>query len=239
MPPGWPPETGLRFRWVQTICQTGARPPNGHYFAAIRAALCAPQWCHRHHHDDGSGVFQRTVRLGWAAAVLVGVSCMFSVSVFYQAGHAYNPLEAALYASLHRLGWCVATSWVIFACVTGNGGVMQRALTWRPLVPLSRLTYCAYLVNGAVVLWGVASVRQPRTLSTPTLAMEVVAQIFATFLGALILSLMLESPIHGLERALLGRYRNGDKSDKNADEENKQHTSNDQHNSEDQASSQL
>ncbi|XP_052128961.1 nose resistant to fluoxetine protein 6-like [Frankliniella occidentalis] len=184
-------------------------------------------------------VSQRTVRLGWAAAVLVGVSCMFSVSVFYQAGHAYNPLEAALYASLHRLGWCVATSWVIFACVTGNGGVMQRALTWRPLVPLSRLTYCAYLVNGAVVLWGVASVRQPRTLSTPTLAMEVVAQIFATFLGALILSLMLESPIHGLERALLGRYRNGDKSDKNADEENKQHTSNDQHNSEDQASSQL
>lgn len=38
-------------------------------------------------------------------------------------------------------------------------------------------------------------------------AMEVVAQIFATFLGALILSLMLESPIHGLERALLGRCK--------------------------------
>ncbi|KAK3916727.1 Nose resistant to fluoxetine protein 6 [Frankliniella fusca] len=184
-------------------------------------------------------VFQRTVRLGWAAAVLVGVSCMFSVSVFYQPGHAYNPLEAALYASLHRLGWCVATSWVIFACVTGNGGVMQRALTWRPLVPLSRLTYCAYLVNGAVVLWGVAAVRQPRTLSTPTLALEVVSQIFATFLGALILSLMLESPIHGLERALLGRYRNGDVTDKGVDEENKPHTSNDQHNSEEQASSQL
>ena len=65
---------------------------------------------------------QRTVRFGWAAAVLVGVSCMFSVSVFYQPGYSYNPLGAAVYASLHRLGWCAATSWIIFACVTGNGG---------------------------------------------------------------------------------------------------------------------
>ncbi|KAJ1529620.1 hypothetical protein ONE63_006387 [Megalurothrips usitatus] len=94
---------------------------------------------------------------------------MFSVSVFYQPAHAYHPLEAALYASLHRLGWCAATAWIIFACVTGNGGVMQRVLTWRPLVPLSRLTYCAYLVNGAVVLWGVAGVRETRTLSTASL----------------------------------------------------------------------
>lgn len=187
-------------------------------------------------HGSALSVGRRSVRLGWAAAVLVGVSCMFSVSVFYQPAHAYHPLEAALYASLHRLGWCAATAWIIFACVTGNGGVMQRVLTWRPLVPLSRLTYCAYLVNGAVVLWGVAGVRETRTLSTASLTMEVVSQIFVTFVGALVLSLMLESPIHGLERALLGRYRNGDK---NSEEANKQAAPQDQQTTEDQASSQL
>lgn len=55
------------------------------------------------------------------------------------------------------------TSIIFFA------GFLNKLLSWRALVPLSRLTYCAYLMNGLIELYALATVRTGRYMSIYTL----------------------------------------------------------------------
>ncbi|XP_052225024.1 nose resistant to fluoxetine protein 6-like [Dreissena polymorpha] len=77
------------------------------------------------------------------------------------------------------LGACVA--WVIFACATGYGGPVNALLSWKGIVPLSRLTYCCYLGYKFLCI---------------------------TYGAAFIVSLAFESPMIGLEKVILGRAKN-------------------------------
>jgi hypothetical protein len=38
-------------------------------------------------------------------------------------GEKWSPFLSALYAGLHRTAWSVGIGWIIFACVSGNGGM--------------------------------------------------------------------------------------------------------------------
>lgn len=80
--------------------------------------------------------------------------------------HGTSAWSRALYAGLHRLGWSYATAWLVLACALGHAGPVRQLLSARALVPLSRLTYCAYLTNGLVELYQAASVRTPKYMST-------------------------------------------------------------------------
>ena len=47
---------------------------------------------------------------------------MFAVIIFYNPDQQYTIFENALYAGLHRLGWSLATGWLVLSCVTGYAG---------------------------------------------------------------------------------------------------------------------
>ncbi|XP_026467407.1 O-acyltransferase like protein-like [Ctenocephalides felis] len=131
---------------------------------------------------------------------------MFSVTAFYQPDSVADPMTSALYAGLHRFAWCVGTGWLIIACATGHGGFLNKLLSWRALVPLSRLTYCAYLMNGLIELYALATVRTGRYMSVYTLLSDCLSHLCLTFLGALILCVMFESPMHGLQKILIDKF---------------------------------
>lgn len=76
---------------------------------------------------------------------------------------------------------------------------------YRVLIPLSRLTYCAYLTNGLVELYQAGTIRVPKYMSTFNLLGDTLSHVMITFIGALILCLVFESPIHGIEKILLRR----------------------------------
>lgn len=90
---------------------------------------------------------------------------MFLVTIYYHQDYKYTTLEAALFASFHRLGWSVSNGWLIFACVTGYGGVLTKFLSNRVWVPIARLTYCAYLTNGLVELYMLSTTRVQQYMS--------------------------------------------------------------------------
>lgn len=90
---------------------------------------------------------------------------MCSVTLYYIPSYKYSVLESALYNSLHRLGWSIFTGWFVLACVTSESGPIKSFLSSRALVPLSRLTYCAYLTNGFIELYLAASIRTPKYMS--------------------------------------------------------------------------
>ncbi|CAH2063670.1 unnamed protein product, partial [Iphiclides podalirius] len=140
---------------------------------------------------------------GWITSIILGTVAVFSVSLFYQEWYEYSRIEAAAYVSLHKLAWSIANGWLLIACATGNGGILNILLTWKAFVPISRLTFCAYLVNGIVELYYVSQLRHPLHVTFFTMMANSVAHIILTFFLAIILCVIFESPIHGIEKILL------------------------------------
>ena len=62
------------------------------------------------------------VYAGWALNTAMCLAIVFTLAIAYKEDYQDNNLEAAFYGSLHRLGWAIGISWIIFACSTGHGG---------------------------------------------------------------------------------------------------------------------
>ena len=113
----------------------------------------------------------------WTLSTAIGIFSMFSVTLFYIPSYNYSQLESALYNSLHRLGWSIFTGWLVLGCVTSEGNGLKTFLSSQILVPISRLTYCAYLTNGFIELYMAGSIRTPKYMSVSSL----VSNFFANF----------------------------------------------------------
>ncbi|XP_058803541.1 nose resistant to fluoxetine protein 6-like [Phymastichus coffea] len=155
--------------------------------------------------NSDTKITKKTVKIGWILSSCALVSSMYSISLFYGPRRNFTTVEAAFYSSVHRALWSIGTGWVLLACITDNAGSLRKFLKWRPFVPLSRLTYSAYLVNGLVELHSASSVRVPQHLDTFSLLGKVLSHLTLTFGGAVLLSVMFESPILGIERIFLRR----------------------------------
>uniref|UniRef100_A0A1A9X1E4 Uncharacterized protein n=1 Tax=Glossina brevipalpis TaxID=37001 RepID=A0A1A9X1E4_9MUSC len=169
------------------------------------------------------------VRLLWIFAALIGSSCMLTISRFY--AYSYNRWESSIYAGFHKIGWNMSVAWLILASTTGHAGWIQQFLSHRIFAPISRLTYCAYLSNGIVELYYSASSKTTPQMSYIRVFDSVVSHIINTFVVALILCLLFESPIHALERILLRRPRSTNSQQNNEKKLNKSespHTSEEQ-----------
>lgn len=143
----------------------------------------------------------------WVASTVIGTISMLGISTFYNSTGTDNYLYNALYAALHRLGWSMSSGWLVLACVSGHGGPLKKILSSRLLVPISRLTYCAYLTNGLVELYFSASQRVPLYGGVVNMTAVTLSHVVLTFLTALGLCLVFESPIHGIEKIFLRRTR--------------------------------
>lgn len=115
-----------------------------------------------------------TIRICWLLAIVAGFLSMHCISIFFDG--TYTPLQRALYAGLHRFGWSIATSWILLSCAMDYAGPLKKILSARFFVPLSRLTYCAYLTNGLTELYLSSSLRSPKYMSTVTLVMSTETQ---------------------------------------------------------------
>ncbi|XP_052094567.1 O-acyltransferase like protein-like isoform X5 [Mytilus californianus] len=109
---------------------------------------------------------------------------------------------AALYNVLHKTVWGAAVCWVIFACATGNGGFVNTILSWRGFVPLSRLTYCAYLIHPLVMYFYYQSRKQFLFWDDHEVIYEFFAHLGMAYAVAFVASLVFESPMMGLEKVV-------------------------------------
>ncbi|XP_003394317.1 nose resistant to fluoxetine protein 6 [Bombus terrestris] len=99
-----------------------------------------------------------------------------------------------LYVGLGRTGWAMGIAWLVIVCTTNHAGVAKKFLSLDFFVPLSRLTYCAYLLNPLLIL----SLHSLRVY--PFVADEIivgalsVAIIISTFIVSILLSAIGEVP---------------------------------------------
>ncbi|RUS88830.1 hypothetical protein EGW08_003375 [Elysia chlorotica] len=142
------------------------------------------------------------VLVGWAFAWAVGLAVVYGLFENTN-GHPLSTDVAALYNAMNRIAWGAAVCWVIFACATGYGGFINTLLSWKAFVPLSRLTYCTYLVHLLVIEYYFSSLRKQFYMDN--------TDVVVAFLGILVLSMMVafaasmafEAPFMGLEKLIV------------------------------------
>jgi len=61
-------------------------------------------------------------------------------------------LVSSAYASLGHTAWAMAVAFIVIQCCTGSARMIDSLLSLRLMYPLSRLTYCAYLVHPVIMM---------------------------------------------------------------------------------------
>ena len=86
----------------------------------------------------------------WEAAFLTGFAVVYGLYDFRKT-HQMSLFVATMYNTFQRLAWSLALAWVIFSCSKGYGGIINELLSWSVFAPLSRLTFCSYLIHMNII----------------------------------------------------------------------------------------
>uniref|UniRef100_F1L7Z0 Nose resistant to fluoxetine protein 6 n=1 Tax=Ascaris suum TaxID=6253 RepID=F1L7Z0_ASCSU len=96
----------------------------------------------------------------WCASVAVGLACVLGLYNNIK-GIPISTAAAASYDNFSRIGWALALAWVVIACQNNVAGPIKNFMELGMWAPVSRLTFCAYLMHFFVVLVFMAQTRQP------------------------------------------------------------------------------
>lgn len=147
-------------------------------------------------------------RFGWLLAA--GVA-LFLVYIPYteqkKDGQEWTRVDRAFYEGFGRPAWGVCIAWLILACHSGKGGIVNTILSWNGFIPLSRLTYAAYLVHPICMMVNVWSRRTLLYVNDYTIIYLFLGHLCMTYMVAFVCSLAFEAPFMGLEKVLFRRGR--------------------------------
>nr|XP_050859870.1 nose resistant to fluoxetine protein 6-like isoform X1 [Vespula vulgaris]XP_050859871.1 nose resistant to fluoxetine protein 6-like isoform X1 [Vespula vulgaris]XP_050859872.1 nose resistant to fluoxetine protein 6-like isoform X1 [Vespula vulgaris]XP_050859873.1 nose resistant to fluoxetine protein 6-like isoform X1 [Vespula vulgaris]XP_050859874.1 nose resistant to fluoxetine protein 6-like isoform X1 [Vespula vulgaris]XP_050859875.1 nose resistant to fluoxetine protein 6-like isoform X1 len=89
---------------------------------------------------------KKTIILFW----ILGSACNVLV-LFGLWKRSISTISAAFYVALNRTVWGVGLAWLLIACVTNHGGIVNKILSFKGWIPFSRLTYSTYLLNPIII----------------------------------------------------------------------------------------
>ncbi|XP_067204228.1 nose resistant to fluoxetine protein 6-like [Linepithema humile] len=123
----------------------------------------------------------------------LGSACNISVLFGLYKRHI-SVLSTAIYIALNKTAWAIGIGWIVIACSTKNGGIIEKILSFKGFIPLSRLTYCAYLIHPFIIqsinLYG----ETIRHIDSLPLVNMFLGYVVISFGGSYILTLMAEMP---------------------------------------------
>eukprot|EP00058_Branchiostoma_floridae_P025415 XP_002610905.1 hypothetical protein BRAFLDRAFT_91501 [Branchiostoma floridae] len=120
--------------------------------------------------------------------------------------------QSPAFVTFDRTMFSYAVAWVVFACSVGYGGIITEFLSWSGWVPLSRLTYTAYLVHPIIMHVYVMSLKALLLYSATNWWFYFIAYSFMAFLCGFVASIMVEFPFFGLEKLIFPQRRGRDRS---------------------------
>ncbi|XP_076301815.1 nose resistant to fluoxetine protein 6-like [Lasioglossum baleicum] len=140
--------------------------------------------------------------LGWTMGVLCNCSILFG-------GMERNMpmLMRIIYTAMSRTFWGVGISWLIVACITNNGGIVNQILSLKLWIPLSRLTFCAYLLHPLIISSMNLNSYYPQHFDLLTTSNMVVGFAVITYVCSVMLSLVAEAPAINVFRILTNPHR--------------------------------
>ena len=122
-------------------------------------------------------------------------------------GHIMSEFENILYLGLSRTLWGLGLSLFIFICFSGMGGPIDAFLSWGVFVPLSRLTFSAYLIHPVVIAVFMFSLRDKLYYYDITYAFLIVGLVAMSYVAAAIIAICIEFPLSNVEDLILRRKK--------------------------------
>lgn len=146
--------------------------------------------------------------VGWFLAIGLGVTTVYGVYTYYKAGgRPFNTAENIIYGTFSRFVWGLALAWVIYACNKGYGSLVNKILSASYWIPLSRLTYSAYLVHPLVVGSYFGSFKHTIEYSDKNFAFYFVSVVVMSYASAFVLAVCVEFPTMRLEDVLFFKVK--------------------------------
>jgi len=157
---------------------------------------------------DKTALNKSSVRLRNICVAVLGwiLAAALAISVVYGVYHAHiSPLTTPLgklNTALSRPAWTLALAWVTLASSAGYGGPVDWILSLPPLRPLSRLTYCAYLIHPLIIWFNYRNMEDALHGSIISMAWLYVGNLGISYAAALIMALVFEAPFLNLQKML-------------------------------------
>uniref|UniRef100_A0A914N1Z9 Acyltransferase 3 domain-containing protein n=1 Tax=Meloidogyne incognita TaxID=6306 RepID=A0A914N1Z9_MELIC len=146
--------------------------------------------------------------IGWLLAIIFGFWSIFGL---YPALQGWNwPFYHLFYGAVSRTIFAISLGWIIYACHTGIGGPLNYVLSSSPLVPLSNLSYSAYLFHMIpVVFTYVVSPFPMHFDSKAEIFGHCCVQLVIAYAYGVLCNLLAELPALNIERIFLGTSSTG------------------------------
>eukprot|EP00057_Strongylocentrotus_purpuratus_P007602 XP_011662076.1 PREDICTED: nose resistant to fluoxetine protein 6 [Strongylocentrotus purpuratus] len=145
------------------------------------------------------------VLVGWVCALGTLFAVIYGV---YGCLNRYiEQWESIIYLTFGRLAWGIGIAWIIFACLLGYGGPIGVLLDWSFWIPMGRLTYCAYLIHPILIYSAITYNKTLFHIDYMSLSFFFVGCLVFSYVSALVMSLVLESPPMGLEKVMFGKFK--------------------------------
>ncbi|KAM7305330.1 nose resistant to fluoxetine protein 6 [Ixodes scapularis] len=140
---------------------------------------------------------------GWLSAVTTGLTILYGV-YDWNAYSPPGPFLSILYGSTSRPAWSLCVAWVTFACVSGHGGFVNTLLSWKAFVPLSKLTFMAYLLHPPLMFMYAAHTINAIYVTQFMMVYLYFAHLLACYMASFVACVTCESPFINVERILFG-----------------------------------
>lgn len=135
------------------------------------------------------------VVIGWVLTIGTLLCVTFGQYPLHQENFKDNPLIAdALYDSLKRISWCLSLAWIILACHLSHGGIVKRFLSLKFWLPISKLSFCIYLIHLPIQTIYLSSIRAPQFFSNFRAVYKFFGDFGVSFLVSFVWALMFEYP---------------------------------------------
>lgn len=139
----------------------------------------------------------------WCLCATCGLTCLF---IKYDWCRGRNPTEewVTLLVSIAN-GFCCAAflAWLVFACATGRGGLVSRLLSWKALVPLSRLSFGIYCIHVPLYYFIFALARERIFIANFTMVLLSLGVFVLSGMLSFFVFVACEAPVGRLEKQVL------------------------------------
>ncbi|XP_033747494.1 nose resistant to fluoxetine protein 6-like [Pecten maximus] len=140
--------------------------------------------------------------LGWSFAIATGLSVVYGLYYYFRHGYNASLETSVIYLAFSRFAWSLAVAWVIFACSTGYGGIINSLLSWKVWAPLGRLTYCAYMIH-PMLLYIFFGQSFTYFISDINMICFFLGLLVLSYSFAFVLSITVEAPMIALEKIFI------------------------------------
>ncbi|XP_035687103.1 nose resistant to fluoxetine protein 6-like [Branchiostoma floridae] len=146
---------------------------------------------------------RKLMMLGW----LVGTAFALVALVTPYGASEANLLGHAAWRTFERSLFAAGVAWVVYACCVGYGGIVSEFLSWSGWMPLSRLTYTAYIIHPMIIQAYYMDYKGAMLYSSVTWWFMFVSFSFMSLVCGFAASMMAEAPFLELEKILLPNRR--------------------------------